>query len=226
MISRIGFHRIATAVLTSLLTVPLGAWAGGFGVGQDLPQTFAVSDDVGVNQITFTSSAPLEEIHGTASGVSGSVRFNPQAPDSLSGSISVDVRSMRTGISKRDGHLMSDDWLDADQFPTITFGLKRLDGISSTGGTGTQAPLKGSAVGDFTLHGVTKSIVIPIEATFLVESPATRKRASGDLLLIKASFQIALADFDVSGARGIVGKRVGKTIEVKAQFFAYASDTE
>ena len=73
--------------------------------------------------------------------------------------------------------------------------------------------------GDFTMHGVTKKMTIPFEITYMPESEATKKRASGDLVMIKADFNVALKDYNVAGASGIVGSKGGETIKVTAQLF-------
>ena len=40
-------------------------------------QTIVLRNEVGKNQIRFVSSAPLEEIHGTASEISGELKLDP-----------------------------------------------------------------------------------------------------------------------------------------------------
>jgi polyisoprenoid-binding protein YceI len=68
--------------------------------------------------------------------------------DAFEGGASID-----TNNGDRDGHLKSPEFLDVENFPTLTF--------VSTG-----AADKGNVVevtGDLTIHGVTKSVVIPWE---------------------------------------------------------------
>jgi len=60
---------------------------------------------------------------------------------------------------------------------------------------------------------------IPFEATYLLASEQTKKRALGDFFVVKGEFEIALKDFDIAGARGLVGNRVGKKIDLKTNFF-------
>lgn len=229
MHKRFTYRRGMIAILTVVgMAVPTQmVWAQiGFGPANSGAKQFTLSNEVGQNQITFVSSAPLEEIHGTASEISGTLSFIPGSADSLHGRVEVDVRSMRTGISKRDGHLISKDWLDADSFPSITFTIRSLNDVVHASGDPARSTLNATAVGEFSLHGVTLPISIPVEATYIVESAQTRKRALGDFLLVKGSFEVSLEDYEVSGARGIVGKRVGKVIQVEAQFFASSAATE
>ncbi|MFT3936295.1 MAG: YceI family protein [Chitinophagaceae bacterium] len=68
-------------------------------------------------------------------------------------SFSADISSIHTGQEQRDGHLKSADFFDAEKYPTLTF----------TNGTLTPAGGDYKLKGDFTLHGVTKSIELDAE---------------------------------------------------------------
>ena len=188
-------------------------------------QTIVLRNEVGKNQIRFVSSAPLEEIHGTASEISGALKLDPANLEGMTGKIEVQVASMETGIEKRDEHLHSADWLDEEQFPVIGFDIAGLKDVSVEAGED-RAVIKGLAMGTFSLHGVDKEIEIPFEATYLLASEQTKKRALGDFFVVKGEFEIALKDFDIAGARGLVGNRVGKKIDLKTNFFGSTSVEE
>ncbi len=188
-------------------------------------QTIVLCNEVGKNQIRFVSSAPLEEIHGTASGISGALKLDPANVEGMTGKIEVQVASMETGIEKRDEHLHSADWLDEKQFPVIGFDIVGLKDVSVEAGED-RAVIKGLAMGTFSLHGVDQEMVIPFEATYLLASEQTKKRALGDFFVVKGEFEIALKDFDISGARGLVGNRVGEKIDLKTNFFGSTMRSE
>jgi len=181
-------------------------------------QTVRLNNDVGKNQIQFVSDAPMEKIHGTASDISGEIKLNPTNLEKTTGRIVVGVASMETGIKKRDEHLHSKDWMDVKQFEKIVFEVKALEGVLVKA-TPAKADIQATAVGDFTLHGVTKEVKIPVEMTYLLASEKTKKRAPGDFFVVKGAFKIALKDFDIAGARGMVGSRVGTEIDLDANFF-------
>ncbi len=182
-------------------------------------KTIELTNKAGQNLIEFISTAPLEDIHGTATGISGTIKLNADHLEQSSGHIIVQVKSMETGIKKRDRHLYSEEWLDAEKYPTIEFQIHKLEQIKILEQTPQKIVLQGYAVGDFSLHGVTKPKNIPFKMTYLKESPATRKRTSGDLVLIESEFQVSLKGFNIQGRRGIIGKRVGENIQIKARFF-------
>ena len=60
----------------------------------------------------------------------------------------IQVKSIDTGIAKRDTHLCSEEFFNAAKFPEITF--KSRD-IKQTG------PDAGDILGDFTMHGVNET---------------------------------------------------------------------
>jgi polyisoprenoid-binding protein YceI len=78
---------------------------------------------------------------------------------------SADVNSINTEDAKRDGHLKSADFFDAEKFPTITFkstGMK-LDGKGKT---------SYFLEGDLTMHGITKKVTLnAIGAAKTVKDP-------------------------------------------------------
>jgi polyisoprenoid-binding protein YceI len=173
-----------------------------------------LNDKVGNNQFTWTSDAPLEKIKGTAEGVTGSFTIDPKNLGSLRGSISADVKTMKTGNGTRDGHLQSAQWLDAGKYPTISFTINSVGNVKASGNTAT-----GTATGTFTMHGVSKTVSVPFKLTYLDASAKTRARAAGDLVMINADFNVSLKDFNVAGSKGVVGSKVGETIAVSAQLF-------
>lgn len=77
---------------------------------------------------------------------------------------SVDVNSINTDDEKRDGHLKSADFFDAEKYPKMTFKSTSMK----------PGKVKGTytLVGDLTMHGVTKSIVLTaIGASKIVKDP-------------------------------------------------------
>lgn len=206
---------IALIVITSVNRL----WAGtGLNNGVSGQKSITVTNKVGENLVKFLSDAPLEKISGTAKGVSGKFTLDPNNLEATTGTISVEVLSMKSGVSKRDEHMYNPDWLDAAQFPSITFQILKLESIKVSNENGI-VNVSATAVGKFTLHGVTKEIKIPITLKYVKESEATKKRAAGDLVMVNANFNVALKDFNVKGKSGIVGSKVGETIQLDAALF-------
>ncbi len=193
-------------VLCGVLVVT--AWAG--------EKTFVLTNAGKYrNQAQFTSTAPLETIVGTADHFSGEFTLDVAEFKRASGTVTVEVRSMKTGNTTRDGHMHGSDWLDANRYPTITFQLKRLVSPSISR-EAERTVVKAKAIGDFTLHGATKEITADITITYLERSEKTRAIADGDLALVQASFSVPLAEFGIKGKGTLIGSRVGETITVEA----------
>jgi len=182
-------------------------------------RTVVLNNAVGQNLCQFISSAPLEEFEGTADGIEGSFVLDPQNLEATRGRIRVAVASMRTGIARRDEHLRSPEWLDAERYPYIEFDLQGLRQVRITERTAGRVVLQAVAVGDFSLHGVRKPMELPIVMTYVPESEQTRQRAPGDLVQVQSEFTISLRDFDIRGRQGVIGSRVGEVIRVKASFY-------
>ncbi len=182
-------------------------------------RTVVLNNAVGQNLCQFVSSAPLEEFEGTADGIEGSFVLDPQNLEATRGRIRVAVASMRTGIARRDEHLRSPEWLDAERYPYIEFDLQGLRQVRITERTAGRVVLQAVAVGDFFLHGVRKPMELPIVMTYVPESEQTRQRAPGDLVQVQSEFTISLRDFNIRGRQGVIGSRVGEVIRVKASFY-------
>ncbi len=73
----------------------------------------------------------------------------------------IDAASVDTNQTQRDAHLRSADFFDAEQFPTLTF--------ESTSVTRTGSDI--SITGNFTMHGVTKSLTLKGEMAGVVKDP-------------------------------------------------------
>lgn len=204
---------IATAIGLMIFGAA-GASAQKLSVSAKGSKTVKLNDKVGKNQFTWNSDAPLEKIKGTAEGVTGSFTIDPQNPSNIKGTLSAKVSTMKTGNSTRDKHLQGSDWLDASKYPTISFTISSVSGVKTTGNK-----MTGTANGSFTMHGVTKTMAVPFTLTYLDESSETKKRATGDLVMIEANFNVSLADFKVKGKEGVVGSKVGETIKVTAKLF-------
>ena len=184
------------------------AFAQGFKVSAAGEQTFSFTDEHGRNQAMFFSSTPLEDVTGLSNDVSGSVTFDVSDVSTLKGSISISTASLKTGIELRDGHLQSENWLDAESYPEITFVIKNVSNVKSL----EDNKLEAKVVGDFTTHGVTKEVIAEVTMTYLDESEQTKKRAPGDLLGVEAKFSIVLSDYEVENM--VLGQKVSDSIDI------------
>lgn len=210
---------IAHVLILSSLAAVTAIAGTGFPNVKGKAESYSLNNTVGKNSITFHSVMPVEEIHGTADDVTGRFQLDPTNLEMTKGEFTVQVLSMKTAIAKRDEHMYSSTWLDAEKFPTISAIFKSLTNVKATLQDGRYVATA-KAVGTFTMHGVTKPLTADVVITWIPASAETAKRASGNLAMITANFTVALADFGVKGKGDVIGTKVGKTIDIKTSFFA------
>ena len=199
---------IINSLVLSLLILTT-ALAGGFDISSKGEQTFSFKDKMGRNQATFFSTTPLEDITGMSSDVWGSVSFDiDDVENTLKGEVLISTASLKSGIDLRDEHIRSTDWLDAEQFPNISFNIKEVKRIEKV----EDNKLKVKVLGEFTAHGITKEVESEVTLVYLEESEMTKMRMPGDLLGVRANFSINLADFGVEHMA--LGKKVSDEIEI------------
>jgi polyisoprenoid-binding protein YceI len=182
-------------------------------------QTFTVDPKDQRNQASFISDAPLEKIVGVVGGMDAIAMINPNdLVQNPSGKVKIPVKDIKTGIDLRDEHLRSEMWLNADKFPHVEFHLTGIKNPSSKTLTDGQK-VKATLVGKFTVHGVTKEIEAPAVLTYFKASERTKAKALGNLLVVKADFNIKLSDYRVKIPDMVVG-RMNEEVKITASFVA------
>jgi polyisoprenoid-binding protein YceI len=102
-----------------------------------------------------------------------------------SASITADVTALVSDSAQRDGEL-GDEGIESNTFPTATFELTRPIALGSLPAEG--ATVTATAVGNLTLHGVTRSVDVQIEA-----------QRKGGVIAVAGSLPIVFADYGFSG---------------------------
>lgn len=151
-----------------------------------------------VSTASYTSDAALESISGTSTQLSGLISTDLKDPSKTTGTISFPVTSLVSGVAMRDEHMAGENWLNAAKFPNITFAIKSVklkgDNKVLTNGSSVQA----EATGDLTLHGVTKTVTVPVRASYREVAPGQVYGLEGNLLRIETNFSIKLSDYGVN----------------------------
>lgn len=84
----------------------------------------------------------------------GTIEVDRERVENSAVTARIAVRSIDTGIAKRDDHLRSAEFFDVAKFPEITF---KSRSVKKTG------PQSGDIAGDFTMHGVTRAITLHVK---------------------------------------------------------------
>jgi polyisoprenoid-binding protein YceI len=171
--------------------------------------TFDFEDPKKVNNIVFILDAPLEQISGSANGISGQVVGDPDNPAEVKGKIVVQTSSLKVGNPVMLDHMLGEEWLHAEKFPEITFELDKVDNVKRDGNKGTA-----DVTGTFTLRGISKNITVPVEVTYLPGRLKDRGGdVDGDLLVLRSTFTIKRSDFAIKP--GQHEDKVANEIEVR-----------
>jgi len=120
------------------------------------PHPFDFKDPKGVNNVQFRLDAPLEAINGTATGISGSITFDPSKPSATQGRIVLSTASMTVGNPVMADHLRSANWLDVASHPEISFEARSLGSVR-TEGNRTLADVTGL----LSIKGIQKEVTVP-----------------------------------------------------------------
>lgn len=93
------------------------------------------------------------KVRGRFTDYSGTIVFDPDNLKDSRFAFEIKVKSIDTGIGKRDKHLLSDDFLDASRYPTITFTSKSI--TKAEGNTY-------NVNGTLTIKDVSTDLVLPL----------------------------------------------------------------
>lgn len=156
------------------------------------------------SMIGFTVHQYLGTTHGKFTKFDGKIDLDREHPENSSVTARIDVRSIDTGIRKRDDHLRSPEFFNVEKYPEITF---KSRSVKRTG------PQSGDILGDFTMHGTTRPMTLHVE---LLNSPgekATRWAVTTEPLK-RRDFNLMFSQ----GAEAMSG--ISQTVAVKIEIEA------
>ncbi len=165
-------------------------------------------------EINFTVKHFFTPVTGSFADYNIDLNYDPAAPEKSTVSLVAQVASVNTGNERRDTHLQSADFFEAEAYPELTFKSTSVRAVSAT---------QLIATGDLTIKGVTKSIDLPITVLGVKDIPEGMRDMLGGVTKV-ASFaaetQIERVDFGVGvgswAATLVVGGEVDISIAVEA----------
>lgn len=96
----------------------------------------------------------VSTVRGRLGQLRGRIQLDPERPEKADFEIAAQVKGIYTGDPRRDGHLQSGDFFDAEKYPQITF---KSDAIFQRGEG------RYTASGDLTIRDVTRPVSFEIE---------------------------------------------------------------
>ncbi len=122
----------------------------------------------------------ISNVKGKFTEYSGEINYDPDKPEKASAKGVIQVASVDTGIEKRDNHLRSDDFFNAEKFPEIKFETTKVkktkDGLEITA--------------NLTMRDVTKKVTFPAIIRGPIVDPWGKKRIG-----MSASFDVNRQEF-------------------------------
>lgn len=106
-------------------------------------------DDDHSNAYFSIQHLTVAKVRGTFSTITGTLTIDDKSGAVTGLNLTIDVKSLDTGVTKRDEHLKSPDFFDAAKYPTMTFAAKAI--LDQDNGVLL-------VTGDLTIHGVTREV--------------------------------------------------------------------
>jgi polyisoprenoid-binding protein YceI len=166
--------------------------------------TFVISQGA-PNAVVFSVEDHVDPFDGKTGSVSGTIIADPATPSAAQVELSVDLASLDTANKLRNQH-MRERYLQTGSFPAATF--KSVSIVAPSPIVPNQ-PADISVTGDFSLHGVTKRMTIPVKVTLL---------ADGRIHAI-STFKVRMPDFGISVPKNLV-VTVDDAVTVRLDVFA------
>jgi polyisoprenoid-binding protein YceI len=144
------------------------------------------------------------KVSGKFTDISGEIVFDEKKPQDSSVQVEIKTDSIATGLPKFEEHLKSKDFFDVKTFPTAKFVSKKIivEGKKN----------KAQIIGDLTLLGVTKEVVLKAEFNKSAPNPMSQKPTIG----FSAKTSINRSDFGIKYALPGIADKIELVIEVEA----------
>jgi len=175
--------------------------------GHDVPAAGTYGIDVSHSHVGFSvRHAMVSKTKGQFADYSGSITIG-EDPLESSVEVEIQVASIDTRDEKRDGHLTSPDFFDAEQFPTMTYRSTRVTPLGN----------KWMVEGELTAKGITRSVPLEVEFEGGAKDPwgVTRVGFTARAELNREDFGLTWNQALETGGV-LVGRQVKIDLEVEA----------
>ncbi len=186
-------------MLTGIVVAALMAFSASVAGAADTYAVDKVHSSVGFSILHMMVS----RVVGQFDDFSGNVQFDPN--DLVNSKLDFDIKvaTVNTKNDKRDGHLRSADFFDAEKFPLITFRSKKI--VKKEAGVF-------DVTGDLAMKGVTKEVTYPVTVLGPVKDPMS----GGTALGLEAKFSVNRQEYGVNWNKTLDngGLLIGNDVDV------------
>jgi polyisoprenoid-binding protein YceI len=138
--------------------------------------------DAKKSSVTITAKQMSVPMSAKFNKVSGTVDYNPAAPDATKASVDIDIASFDLGDPEYNKEVLKKDWFNAPQFPKASF-------VSTSIKTGASGSM--TATGNLTIKGKTQAVTFPVKIS--KEGAATT--FDGSLPIHRLAYNIGEGDW-------------------------------
>src|SRR5512139_4342796 len=104
----------------------------------------------------------ISNVRGQFQKLNGTVEFDEAHPANTKVDVQIEAASVNTKEEKRDAHLKSPDFFDAEKYPYLTFKSKRVEVKDAT---------HARLIGDLTIRDVAREVSLDVEFNGMAKSP-------------------------------------------------------
>lgn len=150
--------------------------------------------------INFTINHFFTPVDGTFEDYDATVMFNPDDLENSMIDVTIPVTSINTRNDRRDGHLQSEDFFNAEQWPNISF---ESSSIESRGDN------QFVAIGELTIRDVTREFELPFTLQGMMDHPMQENTTVAGIVanakLMRTDYGVGVGDW---AATAVVGDEV------------------
>ena len=140
----------------------------------------------------------INNVKGKFGEFTGTVAVDDGAIKEANGTIQ--TKSIDTGVERRDKDLRGPNYFEVEKYTTITFKSKRAE--KKDGQT--------LLIGDFTMHGVTKELSLPVKVKGPIKDPWGNSRIG-----LEAKTSLKRQDYGLTSGGAMIGDEI--EIEINAE---------
>jgi len=149
----------------------------------------------------------ISNVRGHFTDLAGTLKYDPAHIEQSAVSVAIQTASIDTRDPNRDAHLKNPDFFEVENYPEITFSSTAWQHKNDD-----ELLVKGN----LTMHGVTREVVLTVEATPEIKDPwgATRVGFTGKTKINRKDFGLGWnAALETGGV--VVGEEVSITLEAE-----------
>lgn len=173
----------------------------------DLTGTYVL--DPAHTRIGFVARhAMITKVRGSFHEFEGTLHLDGSDPSRSSASVSIQADSIDTGNADRDGHLRTNDFLDAPSHPEITFTSTRAEQVDHS---------HFRLIGDLAIKGTSKPISIDFAFSGSAQDPFGNQRVGfeGDVTVSRKEYGLTW-NAALEGGGVLIGDKVVLEFDISA----------